>query len=57
MTKIETSEQARNKAIEYQSWASEQSLSYEEIILWDKYFLSLANHFNLHEEFSENGII
>jgi hypothetical protein len=54
---IKTSQDARNKAIEYQSWASEQSLSYSEIAEYQSIFLEIAKEFNLEEEFKENGII
>lgn len=56
-TAIKTKEQARNKAIEYQNWASNQSLSYGEIAEWNAYFEKLAIKFNLMEEFVENGIV
>lgn len=52
-----TVQEARNKAIEWQSWASGQDLSYDELANWQRYFATLAYHFNLTEEFKENGII
>ena len=57
MTNIKTKEDARSKAIDFQSWASNQSLSYEDLINWEGYFNNLANKFGLVDEFSENGII
>ena len=57
ITIIKTKEEARQVAIDYQNWASEQSLSYYDISLWQNYFETLAEKFDLKEEFSENGII
>lgn len=54
---IKTEEEARQKAIDYQHWASEQSLSYSELSEWSSYFENLAQKFDLVEEFKENGII
>ena len=55
--KINTAEEARQYAIEWQSWASEQSLSYGELAEWGDIFRELATKFDLLEEFNENGII
>lgn len=52
-----TKEEARQCAIEWQSWASEQNLSYGELAEQQAYFESLANVWDLTEEFKENGII
>lgn len=57
MTKIKTKEEARSKAIDFQSWQSTQALSYEEVTNWVTYFSNLASKFGLVDEFSENGII
>ncbi len=57
MTKVKTKEQAINKAIAFQSWQSNQSLSYEDVINWASYFDNLAREFDLVNEFSENGLI
>jgi len=54
---IKTAEQARQCAVEYQSWASEHNLSYGELAEHHCYLTSLAEKFNLLEEFKENGII
>ena len=56
-TEIKTKEEARQKAIDFQTWASNQSLTYKDISDWQSYFLSLASRFNLTKEFKENGII
>ena len=57
MTNIKTKEEARDKAIAFQSWQSNQSLSYGDLINWSSYFDNLARRFDLTDEFSENGII
>jgi hypothetical protein len=54
---INNKEEARQYAIEWQKWASEQSLSYEELQNWNNYFMGLAGKWDLSEEFEENGII
>ena len=57
MTNIKTKEEARNKAIAFQSWQSDQALSYGELVNWTSYFGNLAREFGLVDEFAENGII
>jgi len=54
---FKTKDEARQYAIDWQSWASEQNLSYSELAGWGEYFTELATHFALLEEFKENGII
>lgn len=54
---IFTEEQAREFAIEWQAWAAEQSLSYEELATWAEVFQRLGNAFNLTEEFYKEGIL
>ena len=54
---ISSREEARQKAIDWQSWASEQSLPYGELADWQSYFTDLAERYDLTEEFKENGII
>ena len=54
---IETAEEARELAIAWQEWQSEQALSYGEMYEWQGYFMELATKFGLAEEFVENGII
>lgn len=56
-TIINTAEEAREKAIEWQSWAADQNLSYGELAECTGYFTELAERFDLTEEFTENGII
>lgn len=48
---------ARQFAMDYQNWVSNESISYEECIEYNSYFTDLGNKFNLIEEFKENGII
>lgn len=52
-----TQAEARQYAIDWQNWASEQSLSYSDLHKWAIVFDALASHFDLKEEFKENGII
>lgn len=54
---IKTKEEARQYAIDWQSWQSKRSLSYKEMLDWQIYFKKLAKKFNLVKEFKENGII
>lgn len=56
MTKVKTKEEAVSKAIDFQVWQSDQSLSYGELLKWEKYFNDLASEFDLIEEFLENGL-
>ena len=57
ITEIKTEEEAREEAINFQRWVSEQSLSYSEIAEFSGFFETLGKKFNLTEEFKENGII
>lgn len=57
INEVKTEEEARQIAINFQQWQSEQSLSYEELAYFGNYFQELANKFNLVEEFKENAII
>lgn len=52
-----TAEEARQLAIDWQTWSAEQSLSYGELAEWQAHFDKLAERFGLTEEFKENGII
>lgn len=55
--KVKTAGEATDLAIDWQSWQSEQSLSYGEAVYYQNYFEALAERFNLTDEFKENGII
>jgi len=57
LTEIKSREEAQQIAIDWQSWVSEQNLSYKELMGWQSYFLDLASKFYLMEEFRENSII
>jgi len=54
---INTQEEARQYAIDWQNWASEQNLFYSELAEWQGIFREIAEKFDLVEEFEENGII
>ena len=57
ISKVRSKAEARNIAIDYQGWASEQNLSYGELARYGNYFEALAKKFRLKEEFQEEGII
>ena len=57
MNHIKTKEQARQYGIDFQKWSSEQNLSYGEILHFQNKLSTLAEKFNLTEEFKENGLI
>ncbi len=50
-------DEAREQAIDWQAWQAEESLSYEEVLNWQAHFESVADQYELTEEFQENGII
>lgn len=50
-------DEARQIATDWQHWQAKQNLSYEEMLDWQEYFEGLAEHWDLVDEFSENGII
>jgi len=54
---VNTQDEARQEAIDWQHWMSNQNLSYAEMADWAEYFEGLADKFDLREEFEENGII
>lgn len=57
MSHTKTKEQARQFGIDYQKWASEKDLSYGEVLHFQNKLSTLAEKFDLVEEFKENGII
>lgn len=57
MKPVKTAEEARDKAIQWQIWASDKSLYMSELVDWMDYFTKLGRQFNLTDEFEENGII
>jgi hypothetical protein len=50
-------DEAREQAIDWQYWQSEQDLSYGELLDWQQHFESVAKAYDLTEEFKENGVI
>lgn len=56
-TPVHTADEAREKAIDWQNWFSEQTMSWGEVAEWSAYFEDLGTRFGLTEEFKENGII
>lgn len=55
--KIKTADEAEDLAKDYQTWQSEQSLSYGELVYYANRFEDIATKFNLTDVFKENGII
>ncbi len=54
---VKSKDQARQLAIDWQNWQSEQDLSFSEVAHYAEYFSKLAVKFHLKLEFKENGII
>jgi hypothetical protein len=54
---VQTPDEARQIAIDWQNWQAEQNLSYQELWEYQVYFAKLAKKFHLELEFVENGII
>lgn len=54
---ITTADEARQYAIEWQASQSKGNISYSELAEWQAIFETLADKFDLTEEFKENGII
>lgn len=54
---FECAEEVREHAIVWEKYASENSLSYGELLAWGFHFERLANKVDLVDEFKENGII
>ena len=48
---------AREQAMDWLEWQSEQNLSYGELANWMAHFERLARRFGLVREFRENAII
>jgi len=48
---------ARQYAIDWQNWQPNESLSYSESAEWADHFTTIAEQFDLVDEFEENGII
>lgn len=54
---VKSKGEARQIAIDFQNWASNQNLSYGELADYSNYFIELGKKFRLIKEFKENGII
>jgi hypothetical protein len=54
---VDTADDARQAAIDFQHWQSERAMSWEQVAAWQRYFEEMAREFDLEEEFKENGII
>lgn len=54
---VQSADEARELAIDWQQWQSEQALSYGDLAEFASYFAELAERFDLTDEFRENGII
>lgn len=54
---IVSADEAREFAIDYQNWQTTQNLSWSEVSEWEEVFETLAEQFDLQEEFAENGLI
>lgn len=55
---VQSASEARDIAVEWQHWQSEQSMSWGEVADWEGYFEQLAGKFpELKDEFKENAII
>jgi len=57
ITQPKTADEARDQAIDWQQWQSEESLSYSELARWQGHFIETGKKYKLTDEFKENGII
>lgn len=57
LNRVNSQDSARQFAIHYQEWASEQNLSYSALVAHGRLLEELAKSYNLTDEFRENGII
>ena len=53
----EKKEAARQEAIDWQDWLSDNSISYEGLAIATAYFERLGRRYGLLQEFRENAII
>ena len=54
---VESKQDARDIAIQWQQWQAEQALSWDDMAFYEDYFYRLARKNGLIKEFRENGII
>jgi len=57
MTYAARKEAAREQAIDWQDWLSENNVSYEGLAIATNYFEKLGRRYGLIREFRENAII
>lgn len=57
MITVNTADEARQQAIDWQASFEHKDYSYSELYEWSMYFKQLANKYDLITEFKENGII
>jgi len=57
ISQVKTKDQARQVAMDFQEWASNQNLSYGELAQYQSDLHKLAKRFGLVKEFKENAII
>ena len=57
LSTIKNKQEAREIAIKWQKWPSNENMSYGEILKWYQFFRTLAIRFGLKKEFKENGIL
>jgi hypothetical protein len=56
-TALKSKQEAKQYAIDYQNWVSEQNLSYGKLSQYQGMLEAVGRKFNLLKEFKENGII
>jgi len=56
VSEVKSKGEARTMAVDYQNWASNQNMSYGELVVYQNYFDKLGKKFGLKKEFKENGI-
>jgi hypothetical protein len=54
---IKSKEEARQLAIDWQIWQTEESLYMSEVAEWADYFTEVGHRFGLTREYKQNGII
>ena len=57
LKKVKTKDDARQLAIDFQHWSSDQSLSYGELYYYLDDLHIIGKKFGLIKEFKENGIL
>ena len=57
LLKAKSKEDARDIAIDYQQWVSEENLSYGELAIYGNQLRKLGKKYGILREIKENGII